>query len=216
MVGKKRKEYQVHVALLCDGSKFFKEYFEKPHADKLNVYEPLVDVPAFEVFLNWLYSGRLNVPFAPDNQSIRPYLNLYFLSVKFQNETLSNSILDGIRLFYRDADSLPLDDVVFVYSHTKAGDPLRMFMVTGWTFDVLQDEENGIAVIYSDRVGMVLANGGALAIDLYREMMDRAVRHHDNGDGDDRLNPYLMSFPFTFHNHVETPRCVACVGKEDL
>ncbi len=210
-IGRKRKEYHVHTDLLCDRSKWFKTYFANPHEDRHNVYRPDIDASDFEAFLQWLYTSCLHLPYAPPNQSVRPLLYLYFLATKFECEMLCNVIMDGVRYYYRDAESLPLHDVLFVYSKCRYPNPLRTFMVTGWTYDVLQDEENRIDVVYGDEVGSVLEKGGDLAKDLYREMMDRAVRHRDEEGGD---NPYLKSYPLTFHIHDDTPQCDECKDKE--
>jgi hypothetical protein len=63
LVGKKRKEFNVHKKLICQASKFFNDAFTGPFKEgqENKMYMPEDDPEVFSCFIDWLYRNPLPV-----------------------------------------------------------------------------------------------------------------------------------------------------------
>ncbi|KAI9797577.1 MAG: hypothetical protein M1835_007841 [Candelina submexicana] len=118
-VGSKRKQYHLHKPLLCHQSEFFKKAFsgDFKESEERALYLPDDDPTAFELFIHWLYTGRLDEPWGPGGR--RPYIKLYILASKFCMESLANATIDRLQVFYATSQRHPdIDMIAMIWNDT--------------------------------------------------------------------------------------------------
>lgn len=100
-VGRKRKKFHIHKALLCYHSSFFSKALDglfKEHEDRA-VYLPDDNVEGFVLFVNWMYNAPPQIASTP--AAMMALLALYIMADKFCIEELKNVSMDVVRASYR-------------------------------------------------------------------------------------------------------------------
>lgn len=136
-VGRKRKKFHLHKALLCHHSSFFHKALDgsfKEHEDKA-VYLPDDNVEGFVLFVNWMY----NAP--PQNASTRAAITalhaLHVMADKFCIEELKNLSMDVVRASYRETLEVSSRHIEYIYVNTPESSPMRRFMANQIVYDHL-------------------------------------------------------------------------------
>ena len=133
-VGPKRKEYQVHRSLLAS-HEYWRKFLDSKLAEDSRIVHLPDQYPAtWDLFINWLYRGKLkdiceeNEDVATD-QAIQ-YINLYTTAEHWAILALQNNIMDKLHAW----EALlwgwfPSYSIHHVYEHNPNGSPLRSYLV---------------------------------------------------------------------------------------
>ena len=127
-VGRKRKKFHIHKALLCYHSSFFSKALDglfKEHEDRA-VYLPDDNVEGFVLFVNWMYNVPPQIASTP--AAMMALLALYIMAEKFCIEELKNVSMDGVRASYRENFEFYTQEIEYIYDNTPESSPLRRFM----------------------------------------------------------------------------------------
>ena len=121
-VGPKRKTFRLHEDLLCDRSGYFKATFQGEFAEAKSkeLYLSEDNDSSFELFVNWLYGGDVQVGQPSTDDALPAYFGLLALADKILIEHLRNVATDRIRGYYRDSQARILGrDLAFVFENTR-------------------------------------------------------------------------------------------------
>lgn len=132
-VGPSNTHWTLHEKLLCYRSRFFRNIFypknKNSNAKKNHAYGlPEEDDEPFKLFVGWLYSER--VPQPKEEKDLNALLDVYLMAEKWEIRKLIVEVLDAVRGFYHETDSMPsLRRVQYIYSNTEAESPMRQLLV---------------------------------------------------------------------------------------
>jgi hypothetical protein len=129
-VGDDNTHWILHEKLLCYRSKFFRNIFYNKQGNKNQYYGlPDEDDGPFRLFVAWLYSGNCHTP--REEKDLGPLIDLYLMGEKWEIKKLIVDVMDAVRRWYHDTDTLPsLRRVQYVYSNTEIDSPMRQLMVS--------------------------------------------------------------------------------------
>ncbi|KAL9598931.1 MAG: hypothetical protein Q9219_004197 [cf. Caloplaca sp. 3 TL-2023] len=179
LVGPDKICFHVHKNLLCHASKFFEAAFNGNFKENLGELQlPEDDVPAFEYFMQWLYTRKIEVSWSEDvNEALSLYatlINVGILADKYGIIPLLNSIMEVLFNAVKfDANPVilcvrvPETEIIdHVYQKTTAGSQLRRFIVACdvWFGDIEWYKEEDCArwlatipEFAADTIGVVLS-----------------------------------------------------------
>jgi len=131
-VGPSNTHWVLHEKLLCTKSRFFAKIFYKKatHGSSANKAFGLPDEEdePFNLFVGWLYSGR--VPAPEEESDLGDLFNLYLMGEKWTISGLVKDVLDTVRKFYRTTQTWPgLRRVQYMYANTEEDSPMRLLLV---------------------------------------------------------------------------------------
>ncbi|OQN99631.1 hypothetical protein B0A48_14773 [Cryoendolithus antarcticus] len=128
-VGDENTHWTLHEKLLCHRSKFFRDVFYKKTGNKNQYYGlPDEDDGPFRLFVAWLYAD--NIPTPHEEKDLGPLMDLYLMGEKWEIKKLQVDVMDAVRRWYHDSDTLPsLRRVQYIYSNTTDDSPMRVLMV---------------------------------------------------------------------------------------
>lgn len=129
-VGEENTHWILHEKLLCHRSKFFRNIFYNKEGNKNHTYGlPDEDDGPFKLFVGWLYSTH--VPPVAEEKDLSPLIDLYLMGEKWEIRSLVTDVMEQIRKWYSDSDTLPsLRRVQYVYANTEQESPLRVLLVS--------------------------------------------------------------------------------------
>ncbi|KAL8848084.1 MAG: hypothetical protein Q9221_006886 [Calogaya cf. arnoldii] len=100
IVGKDRRPFVIHRALLCDRSAHFRAallgQFQEAHTGVIEL--PDVEETIFEIFVGWLYGGT---PMCQRSTAVRFIIELMCFARTILLEELQNDCMDAIRRYFR-------------------------------------------------------------------------------------------------------------------
>jgi hypothetical protein len=131
-VGSDLKPYYVHKTLICSRSSYFKAAFTSGFKDgKEGVIEfKDLQVPAFELFILWLYhQDTWHGESGDDHPAALDLIQLYIFADMIQIPALKN---DTIKLLekqvMRTGQGVPLQHLNYLWANTPDESPLRRFL----------------------------------------------------------------------------------------
>lgn len=139
MVGPKRVKFGVHKGILIRRSAFFRAAltgtFKEATEGTVTLQEDSPKV--FEVFVSWLYTGKLEntVDEIPTPCSFKRLAELYIFADRYDVPILRNDAIDA--LVKHSQENLQISTSIFrmVYDATPPKDPLRRLLVDIMTLD---------------------------------------------------------------------------------
>ena len=210
-VGPKRKTFRLHEDLLCDRSDYFKATFQGDFAEAQSkeLYLAEDNDASFELFVNWLYGGDVQIGQPIMDDELPAYFGLLALADKILIEHLRNVATDRIRGYYRDSQARVLGrDLAFVFENTR-GHLMQRSMACVAAMQTLKSNCN--KGLPGDIRELVMKGG-----DLAAAFAKYLLYTQDFGKGsriDHMLEPNRSC---TFHFHDHTPKCKGpAVGKLD-
>lgn len=142
IVAHERTRFDVHKRQLCDISPFFAAAFDGSFREKSGSMELSEDSPeAFELLVQWLNQGRLEVSWSGDNDPIHmvygQMIRLYLTADNYQITSLMDSVIrilfnvvkHGCEECTKCLGEPPLAIVNPIYSNSTQGCQLRNFVV---------------------------------------------------------------------------------------
>lgn len=136
VVGETKTAFHVHEADLFEASPFFEAAFTSDFRESSEriMTLPEDDDSIFELFVDWLYRQRYDIPPTP-NESETDYdrfmqpVKLFVLADKYGVRSLKNLIVSQMFLaFKRDKSSPSLDSMAYVYEHTSQNATIRKLL----------------------------------------------------------------------------------------
>ncbi|KAF4550094.1 Hypothetical protein D9617_18g032850 [Elsinoe fawcettii] len=137
-VGKDKRRWSIHRNLLVHHSAYFETAFMGAHLPKSKqanqTLELLKDDPAgFELFVKWLYQGRLDDTSAMTDDQKYEYAvachKLYLLCERFDLPDLKNMSVDQYRQCLNEAQLVPdAEEINDIYKISPKGSPFRKLM----------------------------------------------------------------------------------------
>ncbi len=162
-VGPERKQFHLHKDLLCDRSSYFQKAFEGDFKESRENSMDLAEdeVAAFELFVDWLYSGRLTeVP--NDEGNGWPYIHLYILATKFTLESLANTTMDRLQEYFAAARRFPNGQQInHIWDNTPCKSKLRDYYTRKIAIGFLESQvfdEKGFLECKEEAVLAVMAH----------------------------------------------------------
>lgn len=130
--GATKKTFQLHEGLLRHYSGYFDAALGGGFAEaKTRVIELKEDdVPTFERFVLWLYTGKYRRVAVASEGHYDPICKLWVLGDSRQIPLLANAMIDILEDDIVKLGKLPIDNVSYVYANTMPGSKLRAF--TAW------------------------------------------------------------------------------------
>lgn len=206
-VGSENTHWILHEKLLCYRSRFFRNVFYNKNGKKNHTYGlPDEEDEPFKLFVGWLYSER--VPAPREEKDLTPLLDMYLMAEKWEIRKLIVEVLDAVRRYYHDTDSMPsLRRVQYIYSNTEAESPMRQLLVSCVARMLVLG--NGVPSHWEN----ALRKNGQLAVDIIlatqkwhidpedvpdarnesvvpiaQEAQDKGMKMEDDGDEDNKLD----------------------------
>lgn len=129
-VGEENTHWILHEKLLCHRSKFFRNIFYKKQGKKDSAMGlPDESDEPFRLFVAWLYADT--VPTPKEEKDLGSLFDLYLMAEKWEIRKLTVDVLDAVRRWYHDTDTMPsLRRVQYIYSNTELDSPMRLLMVS--------------------------------------------------------------------------------------
>lgn len=152
---------------------------------------PEDDVTAFELLIEWVYTGKATPINLPEERE-QGLIKLYGLSEKYCLHDLSDYTMTLIVSNYRRVPTTPsYNAIALAYSCTHSASLLRKFMIRAMYFIVTADDDWEILDIAN------LVKNGDIAYDLLTFLK------HEPWETDD---PVLL-YPCVFHKHDKDGAC---------
>ncbi|KAI9874265.1 MAG: hypothetical protein M1830_009942 [Pleopsidium flavum] len=129
-VGPSKKQYQLHKALICARSSFFRNAFSGSFKEAEGVLVMAEDTPAvFDLAVQWLYSGNID-PMTLGRTGLSTHLQLFVLADKLQMAKLQECIIASIRKGL-DASGgyMKSSHIIYIFNNTPPTSSLRNFAV---------------------------------------------------------------------------------------
>lgn len=142
-VGLEQRRYRVHKNLLCSRIKHFRKIFdtldinfcrqllaaEVNDAHFQTILQQEEDPDAFGLFIEWLYTNRLEPPTEPLSESEKIYVKLCGFAELIGEHELADCAMTNLLSIYRSADKLPdLGIIRLAYENTMGESKLRELM----------------------------------------------------------------------------------------
>lgn len=171
LVGPEQKKFMVHQPLLCSKSQYFNKALTGSFEESKTGIVKLEDVSPvlFQIFVTWLYNGKIIYTTSNDNSNIdRDFASLGWTirtpemptRVPEETSTWPNGVLAGLhiladRLDIKELRIASIDAFIscvhrqgggfyafechYIYSNTTAGSPLRTFVLDELAYGVNHD-----------------------------------------------------------------------------
>ncbi|KAF2713199.1 hypothetical protein K504DRAFT_449932 [Pleomassaria siparia CBS 279.74] len=134
-VGEAKRPFHIHKNLLCHHSDLLEAELQSDGEKKVDTLElPDSDPAGFELFVKWLYTGRLD----DVSDMISPHQKydyatnchrLYLLCDRFDMPQLKNVAMDQYRKGLNEAELVPdAEEINDIYRKSPAGSPFRTLM----------------------------------------------------------------------------------------
>lgn len=147
-VGQTPKIFQVHGAILCTSSKFFRkvlkpEWMSLRGEDKkpIELTDPEDDPETFTIYVHWLYYKALpaSVSGKPSSGQIARLVDAYLLGEKLMDVSFKNAVMAAIITSFchspRSERRFPCTaDIEALYDRTTPTSPLRSLIVDLWVY----------------------------------------------------------------------------------
>ena len=191
-VGRKRKCFVIHEALLSESCEYFKQQMGNLEEDadtKREYYLPDDDAAVFELFHTWLYSRTLKpiakrckergTVFEDDHVgSTNPYFDLYFMTEARGLSTLQNLTMDRLRQYYAQENRIAgFERCDQVYQKTKPGSSLRALMVQQFLSIYFGKNKTTESVEEALRARLRMKHGEAFMVDMFETMRRKAGKN---------------------------------------
>ena len=142
VVGETKTAFQVHEADLFEASPFFKAAFTSNFRERSErtMTLPEDDEVIFDLFVNWLYSQRYDIPSPPKDpkEKHKKYLEpikLFVLAEKYDVRSLRNLVVSQLFLAMKTRGKIPsLDTVPYAYKHTSQNSTIRKLLTERLTY----------------------------------------------------------------------------------
>ncbi len=138
-VGPSKKLYQLHKALVCARSSFFKNAFSGSFKEADGVLIMAEDIPeVFDLAVQWIYSGNID-PMALDRtvNGLSTHLRLFVLADKLQIPKLQECIITSIRKgLHVSGGYMKSSQIIYIFNNTPPSSSLRKFAVDLATFAI--------------------------------------------------------------------------------
>lgn len=145
LVGEGKTAFIVHEADLFEASSFFKAAFTSKfkESSERTMTLPEDDEAIFDIFVEWLYRQRYEIPSLPvgdpskaSNRLMQP-VQLFLLADKYDVPTLKNLILFKMFLACKEGkrDSINHETVAYAYKHTTLRSSIRKLLVDWLAFN---------------------------------------------------------------------------------
>lgn len=136
LVGETKQEFYIHEDLICASSDFFKAAMRNECQESLSrsVDLPEEDPEIFEVYRQWLYSGRI-CTIENDSEPcnvVRESRNLshaYVLGEKLQDATFKDTILDSIIEHSDDGRKWSINMIKIIWEGTPPASLTRKYLI---------------------------------------------------------------------------------------
>ncbi|KAK4553720.1 hypothetical protein LTR86_009218 [Recurvomyces mirabilis] len=226
IVGKERKKWCLHKNLLCHHSSYFEVEFDGHELPKkktngmdeggsekaLRLELPDEDPQGFELFVKWLYQGKLEQPLDMEDEEAHysqavSCQKFHRLCEKFSLLHLANLSMDAYRLSLNTAQLVPdAEEINEIYRSSAPGSPFRKLMTRIAARQIMDPDVDKDAESYrccfegntDFAVEMVNAirsmSGGMLFEDPTTDVVDEDGEVE--GDG-----------PCEYHDHSDGSRC---------
>ena len=131
VVGETKTAFQVHEADLFDASTFFKSAFTSDSRESTDrtMALPEDDESTFNLFVEWLYRQRCDVPPKANengNDRFMQPFQLYVLAIKYGIPSLRNHIVSQVFIaFKQDLGPPTRESMVYAYKNTSQDSTLR-------------------------------------------------------------------------------------------
>ncbi|KAG9672397.1 hypothetical protein KCU99_g6937, partial [Aureobasidium melanogenum] len=202
-VGSEKKKFAIHKDLLTFYSDFFRGAFNGSFIEaaegKLSL--PDVEVPIFDIFNQFLYTGRLADGEGHTLRSIT-LINLWLFGDRFIVPCLQNSAIDALGKRFHKSLSLPTRFNKLIWENTLPSAPLRKYML-----DI---------VVYMADVEVILSSGNEeywtyeALVDLAKALFNKqAVGDVEYAEQDPDSNHPAMPKRDRcyYHVHAEGEKC---------
>ncbi|KAF2219589.1 hypothetical protein BDZ85DRAFT_44048 [Elsinoe ampelina] len=201
-VGKDKRRWSIHRNLLVHHSGYFETAFMGAHLPKSKqanqTLELLKDDPAgFELFVKWLYQGRLDDPGTMSDEQKYEYAvachKLYLLCERFELPDLKNMSVDQYRLCLNEAQLVPdAEEINDIYKISPKGSPFRKLMTQIAARQIMDPDTDKDAESYRscfqdnpdfavDMVNAIKTGTGGVLFDDPTEGNDCEYHDHENG-----------------------------------
>ena len=138
---------------------------------------PELDVDAFELFLEFLYSNNLLIDL-PDTRHVATYIKLYGFAQQICQRTLMDRLITAIILIWKGPSAfLELSDITLAYQCTPPGSRLWDLMADCLYAAILQKPKN---VVSNETLATLFKGSENLTIDvltLMRGDQSTAAQH---------------------------------------
>ncbi len=133
VVGETKTAFQVHEADLFEASPFFKAAFTSDfrESSERTMTLPEDDEAIFELFVNWLYRQRYDIPSSPkDPKRYSEPIRLFVLADKYDVRSLKNLIVSQLFLAFKAGAETPeLNAISYAYKHTSQNSIIRKLLI---------------------------------------------------------------------------------------
>lgn len=131
VVGETKTAFQVHEADLFEASPVFKAAFTADfrESSERTMTLPEDDEVIFELFVNWLYRQRYDIPSPPtDPEKLEP-IKLFVLADKYDVRSLKNLVVSQLFLAFKTGAATPsLDAISHAYKHSSQNSTMRKLL----------------------------------------------------------------------------------------
>ncbi|TKX19696.1 BTB/POZ domain-containing protein 23 [Elsinoe australis] len=203
LVGKEKRRWTLHRNLLLHHSDYFETAFmgtNQPKTKQANqTLELLKEDPAgFELFVKWLYQGRLDDTSTFTDEQKYDYAvachKLYMLCERFELPDLKNLCVDQYRQCLNEAQLVPdADEINDIYKISPKGSPFRKLMTQIAARQIMDPDTDKDAESYRscfqdnpdfavDMVNAIKTGTGGVLFDDPTEGNDCLYHHHENGE----------------------------------
>jgi len=206
-VGSENTHWVLHEKLLCYRSKFFRNVLHGKNGKREHVYGlPDEDDEPFRLFVGWLYSER--VPPPKEEKDLSSLLDMYLMAEKWEIRKLIVEVLDAVRRYYHDTDTLPsLRRVQYIYSNTSSESPMRQLLVScvarmlvlgegvpqHWEHALKKNGQLAVDIILATQKWHIDADGvpdprTESVVPIADAAQDKGMKMQDDEQGDDEDN----------------------------
>jgi hypothetical protein len=143
IVGKERKEFSVHLDVICRKAPEFDKILkdDSPIGHKESLDLPEEDAVAFEMFMGWLYQGIIEDPSASQIPVRRALFLLVAFAEKYNVSDLADSAMGCLVKDYVKIGENPWSGAAKAYWLTRTGSRLRRFYTKSLAYSTLHHKD---------------------------------------------------------------------------